>query len=60
MALLIAEFFQIIGVDITPPSSMADLIPYLLTVFVGICLVSAVFHVLGKLMEIILNYTRWK
>ena len=60
MAAVIAEFFSIIGVDITPPSTMAELIPYLLTIFVGVCLVSAVFFVLGKLMEILLNYTRWK
>lgn len=60
MALLIAEFFAIIGVDVNPPQTMAELIPYLLTVFVGICLVAAVFMVLGKLAEIILNFTRWK
>lgn len=60
MAFIIAEFFQIIGVDISTPSTMAELIPYLLTVFIGICLVSAVFFVLGKLMEILLNFTRWK
>lgn len=60
MAAIIAEFFSIIGADIIPPSTMAELIPYLLTVFIGVCLVSAVFSVLGKLAEIILNYTRWK
>ena len=33
MASVVAEFFQITGVDITPPTTMAELIPYLLTVF---------------------------
>lgn len=60
MAAVVAEFFAIIGVEVIPPSTMAELIPYLLTVFVGVCLVSVVFFVLGKLAEIILNYTRWK
>lgn len=60
MAALVAEFFQIIGVDSTPPSSMAELIPYLLTVFVGVFLVAAVFAVLGRLGEIVLNFSRWR
>jgi len=33
MASVVAEFFQITGVDIVPPTTMAELIPYLLTVF---------------------------
>lgn len=60
MAVLVAEFFQIIGVDSSPPSSMAELIPYLLTVFVGVFLVAAVFAVLGRLGEIVLNFSRWR
>ena len=60
MAVLVSEFFQIIGVDAVPPSNMAELIPYLLTVFIGISLVSAVFGVLGKLAEFVLNFLRWK
>lgn len=59
MAEIIAEFFQIIGVDTVPPSTMAELIPYLLTVFVGVALVSAVFRVFGKLGECLLDFTRW-
>ena len=59
MALIIAEFFEIIGVDAAPPSTMAELIPYLLTVVVGVALVSGVFRVIGKLAEILLNYRRW-
>lgn len=59
MALLISEFFGIIGVDAVPPSNMAELIPYLLTVVVGVALVSAVFHVVGKLAELLINWRRW-
>lgn len=59
MAAVIAEFFGIIGVDAAPPSTMAELIPYLLTVAVGVALVSGVFRVIGKVAEILLNYRRW-
>lgn len=59
MALIVAEFFGIIGVDVVPPSNMAELIPYLLTVAVGLVLVCGVFRVIGKLAELIINYRRW-
>ena len=59
MASVIAEFFGIIGEDAVPPSTMAELIPYLLTVAVGVALVSGVFRVIGKVAEILLNYRRW-
>ena len=47
MASVVAEFFQIIGVDIVPPTTMAELIPYLLTVFVAVVLVTAVFRIVA-------------
>lgn len=59
MAALVAEFFEIIGVDMIPPSNLAELIPYLLTVVVGVALVSGVFGVIGKLAEVLLNFRRW-
>ena len=59
MAALVAEFFGIIGVDMVPPSILAELIPYLLTVVVGVALVSGVFGVIGKLAEVLLNFRRW-
>ena len=59
MAVIVAEFFGIIGVDAVPPTNMAELIPYLLTVVVGVALVSAVFRVIGALAELLLNYKRW-
>lgn len=59
MALVIAEFFEVIGVDATPPTTIAELIPYLLTVLLGVFLVSAVFGLIGKLAELLLNFRRW-
>ena len=59
MALVISEFFQIIGLDMVPPENMAELIPYLLTVLVGVALVSGVFRVIGKLSEVFINFRRW-
>ncbi len=59
MAALVAEFFGIIGVDMIPPSNLAELIPYLLTVVVGVALISGVFGVIGKLAEVLLNFRRW-
>ena len=59
MAVIVSEFFGIIGVDAVPPTNMAELIPYLLTVFVGVFLVSAVFRVIGKVADWVLNFRRW-
>lgn len=59
MAAVVAEFFQIMGVDMAPPETLAELIPYLLTVAVAVFLVSAVFGVIGKLAEVISNFRRW-
>ena len=59
MAEIIAEFFGIIGVDMIPPNNLAELIPYLLTVFVGVALVSVVFRVIGRLAEVIMDFRRW-
>lgn len=59
MALVISDFFQVIGVDMVPPQNMAELIPYLLTVLVGVVLVSGVFRVIGKLAEVFTNFRRW-
>ena len=47
MALVIAEFLGVIGVDFVPSQNLAELIPYLLTVFIGVFLVAAVFRLVG-------------
>lgn len=59
MAVIVAEFFEIVGVDAVPPSNLAELIPYLLTVVVGVALVSGVFRVLGHLAEVLMNGRRF-
>lgn len=59
MAALIAEFFGIIGADISPPLNLSELIPYLLYITLGVVLVCAVFRVIGKLAELLMDYKRW-
>lgn len=59
MAEVVAEFFGIIGVDAVPPETLAELIPYLLTVLIGLALVSTVFRVIGRLAEMVLDFRRW-
>lgn len=59
MAGVISDFFLIIGVDSVSPQNLAELIPYLLQVFVGVALVSGVFRVIGKFADILINFRRW-
>ena len=59
MAEIVAEFFGVIGEDMVPPETLAELIPYLLTVLVGVALVSTVFRVIGRLAEVIMDFRRW-
>ena len=59
MATIIAEFFQIIGADVVPPTNMAELIPYLLTVFISIVLVVAVFRIVGAIAAALINWRRF-
>ncbi len=59
MATIIAEFFQIIGADVVPPTNMAELIPYLLTVFIGIVLVVCVFRIVGAIAAALINWRRF-
>ena len=59
MAPLVAEFFNVTGMDMLPPDNLAELIPYLLTVFIGVALVSTVFRVIGRLAEVILDSRHW-
>lgn len=51
MAHIVAEFFGLVGVDMLPPTNMAELIPYLLTFFVGVVLVVSVFRVIGSIAK---------
>lgn len=60
MVTLVAEFFNILGLSPSAPSSLGELIPYLLTVFIGVCMISACFAVIGKVIDLILDFTRWR
>lgn len=58
MANIVAEFFNIIGVDTAPPETMAELIPYLLTVLVGVVLVLAVFKFVATITGVLMSANR--
>lgn len=58
MASIVSEFFLISGLNEVPPSTLAELIPWLCRVTVAVVLVSGVFGVLGKLTEVF-SYRRW-
>ncbi len=58
MALVIAEFFGVIGVDQTPPETLAELIPWIVNIYIGVVLVSLVFRVIGKLCEKIMDWRK--
>ena len=60
MAAVVAEFFGIMGLEMVPPENLAQLIPYLLTVLVGVALVSGVFRVVGALADALLGFWRWR
>lgn len=59
MAAVVAEFFQVIGVDMTPPTNMVELIPYLLTIVVGVFLVAQVFRVISAIAYGLVNMRRF-
>ena len=59
MAVLVAEFFEIAGLEAVPPQNLAELIPYLLRVVVGVCLVSGVFGAVGRFAEAFSHFRRW-
>ena len=59
MGAAIAEFFLIIGPDVTPPTNMVELIPYLLTVFVGILSVVLCFKVFTTVVSEISSWRKF-
>lgn len=58
MALVVAQFFEIIGSG-DLPETMAELIPWQLTVYVGVALVTGVFRVIGKIIQVLFDGRRW-
>ena len=59
MAQVVADFFQLNGLNHVAPQTLAELIPWCADVLVAVVLVSGVFRVLGKLAEIFANFRRW-
>ena len=59
MAEVVSEFFTVVWVDMVPPDNLAELIPYLLSVFVSVALVSGVFRAIGKLAEAVMDHRRF-
>lgn len=60
MASVVAEFFSITGLEMVPPETFQELIPYLIEIVVGVALVSAVFGVIGKFAQTIMDFLRWR
>ena len=58
MADIISTFFQITGVSTTAPAALSELIPYMLTVFICLVLVIAVFKVIGSVINTLLYSSR--
>lgn len=44
MVELLAEFFGVIGLDITAPATMSELIPYVLNVFIGVYIIKFILE----------------
>lgn len=59
MAEVVGDFMEMIGADIVPPETIAELIPYLIHISVSCFLVSCVFAVIGKIIEMFSNFRRW-
>lgn len=51
MAAAVAQFFQVIGLDSTPPTNMAELIPYLITLAIGMFLVAQVYRLIAAIFR---------
>lgn len=59
MGVAVAEFFQVIGPNVTLPTNMVELIPYLLTVFFGVVSVVLIFKVVIAVACAISNWRRF-
>ncbi len=59
MALAVSEFMGLIGLNFEPPQTIAELIPYLLTFFVGVVLIVAVFKLIGGIARALMSWRRF-
>lgn len=58
MAEIVTEIMELSGVVDAPPSTLPDLIVWLVKITVGIAAISGVFGVIGKLIELF-SFRRW-
>lgn len=58
MAAVVAQFFQVIGLDSTPPTNMAELIPYLITLAIGMFLVAQVYRLIAAILRALFSMRR--
>lgn len=47
---ILVQMLGIIGVGMAPPQTMSELIPYLLVVFTGFCLMAAIFRLFRSIV----------
>lgn len=59
MAQAVSAFFGLLGPNVTAPTNMQELIPYLLTAFIGIVLVVCTFRLIGAVASAIVNWRRF-
>lgn len=58
MAAVVAQFFGVIGLDSAPPTNMAELIPYLITLAIGMFLVSRVYMLIAAIIRALFSMRR--
>lgn len=58
MAAVISNFLGLIGLEQYPPTTMVELIPYLVYLLIGVVLVSGIFRVIGKIAEAFISTIR--
>lgn len=59
MDAVVTQFLEINGLSSVPPQTIAELIPYCLTVLVDLTFVAGVFRVIGKIVSIFSDFRRW-
>ena len=59
VASVIADFFGLVGMDVVPPETLAELLPYIFHFVTGVALVSGVFAAVGKIGSVFMNFRRF-
>lgn len=59
MASVLAEFFGLVGMESTPPETLAELLPYMFHFVASVSLVSGVFAAVGRIGSTFMNFRRY-